>query len=101
MKLGVSLSERLCKEAGAAAKALGVSRNKLVQAALKEFLDRRRDEILTKSIDRHIEKYGSDLSEEEEAWIAQGQETVRQSLEEYESSAKRGRTAPREQSKRR
>ena len=33
MKLGVSLSERLCKEAGAAAKALGVSRNKLVQAA--------------------------------------------------------------------
>ena len=101
MKLGVSLSERLCKEAGAAAKALGVSRNKLVQAALKEFLERRRDEILTKSIDRHIEKYGNDLSEEEEAWIAQGQETVRQSLEDYESSTKRGRTAPRKQSKRR
>jgi hypothetical protein len=80
MKLSVSLSERLCKEAGAAAKALGVSRNKLVQTALKEFLERRRDEILTRSIDQCIEKYGSDLSEEDEAWIAQGQETAANSL---------------------
>ena len=101
MKHSVSLSEPLCKEAGAAAKALGMSRNKLVQTALKEFLERRRDEILTKSIDRYIEKYGNDLSEEEEAWIAQGQETARQFLEEYESSTKRGRTAPRRLSKRR
>ena len=52
MKLSVSLSERLCKDTGAVAKALGVWRNKLVQTALKEFLERRRDEILTKSINR-------------------------------------------------
>jgi metal-responsive CopG/Arc/MetJ family transcriptional regulator len=101
MKLSVSLSELLCKDAGAAAKALGVSRNKLVQTALKEFLERRRDEILTKSINRNIEKYGNDLSEEDEAWIAQGQKTVLQFLEDYESSTKRGRTAPRRKSKRR
>jgi metal-responsive CopG/Arc/MetJ family transcriptional regulator len=102
MKLSVSLPARLLyKEAGTAAKALGLSRNRLVQTALEELLERRRDEIVTGSINRYIEKYGNDLSEEEEVWIAQGQETVRQFLEEYESSTKRGRTAPRRQSKRR
>jgi metal-responsive CopG/Arc/MetJ family transcriptional regulator len=100
MKLSVSVSKRLCKEAGAAAQALGVSRNKLIQTALKEFLERRRDEILTKSINRCIDKYGNDLSEEEEAWLALGQETIRQVFEEYESSTKRRRTARHRQSKR-
>jgi metal-responsive CopG/Arc/MetJ family transcriptional regulator len=42
MKLSVSLSQRLYKEAGAAAKALGVSRDKLLQTALKELLERPR-----------------------------------------------------------
>ena len=100
MKLSVSLPGRLCNEGEAVAKVLGVSRDKLVQIALKEFLERGRDEILTNSINRYIEKCGNDLSEEEEAWIAQGQETVRQFLED-ESSTKRGRTAPRRQGNRR
>jgi len=101
MKLEVSLPERLYEETLVAAKALGLRRNKLFQTALEEFLERQRDEILTGSINRCIEKYGNDLSEEDEAWIAQGWETVRWCLEEYESDAKRGRTAPRRLSKRR
>ena len=67
-----------------------MSRNKLVQTALKEFLERRRDEILTNSINRNIEKYGNDLSEEDEAWIAQGQETVRQFLKRTNQSTNEG-----------
>lgn len=101
MKLNVSLSERLYEETLVAAKALGLRRNRLIQAALEEFLERRRDEIVTASINRYIEKYGNDLSEEDEAWIAHGWETVRRCLEEYESDAKRRRTPPRKQSKRR
>ena len=101
MKFEVSLPERLWEETLVAAKALGLRRSKLVQTALEEFLERRRDEIATKSINRYIEKYGNDLSEEDEAWIAHGWETVRRCLEEYESDAKRGRTAPHKRSKRR
>jgi len=101
MRIAVSIPDLLFKEAAAAAKHLGLSRNKLIVTALKEFLERRRDELLTNSINRCIDKYGDDLSEEEEAWLALGQEPVRQVFEEYESSTKRGRTAPRRRSKRR
>jgi metal-responsive CopG/Arc/MetJ family transcriptional regulator len=66
MKTAVSIPDPLFKEAEAAAKALGLSRSKLIQAALEEFLKRRRDEEVTASINRYIEKYGADLSEEDE-----------------------------------
>ncbi len=101
MRIAVSIPDPLFKETAAAAKDLGLSRNKLIVTALEGFVQRRRDEGLTQSINRSIEKYGNDLSEEDEALIAHGQETVRRSLEEYESSTKRERTAPRRQSKRR
>jgi metal-responsive CopG/Arc/MetJ family transcriptional regulator len=101
MRIAISIPDPLFKEAAAAAKDLGLSRNKLIVTALEEFVQRRQDEALTQSVNRSIEKYGTDLSEEDEALIAQGQETVRRSLEEYESSTKRERTAPRRQSKRR
>ena len=99
MRIAISIPDPLFKDAAAAAKDLGLSRNKLIVTALEEFVQRRHDEALTRSVNRSIEKYGTDLSEEDEASIAQGQETVRRSLEEYESSTKRERTAPRRQSK--
>ena len=84
MKAAVSIPDPLFKEAQAAAKELGISRSKLIRIALEEFLKRRRDEAVTKSIDRYIAKYGAELSAEDEAWLAHGRETVRRTLEELE-----------------
>ena len=58
MKTAVSLPDPLFKEAEAAAKDLGLSRSKLIQTALEDFLERRRDEDVTAEINRNIEKYG-------------------------------------------
>ena len=44
MKTAISLPDTLFKEAEAAAKDLGLTRSKLIQTALEEFLQRRRDE---------------------------------------------------------
>ncbi len=84
MKAAVSIPDPLSKQAQAAAKELGISRSKLIRIALEEFLKRRRDEAVTKSIDRYIAKYGAELSPEDEAWLAHGRETVRRTLEELE-----------------
>lgn len=77
MKTAISLPDPLFEEAEAAAKDLGVSRSKLIQTALEEFLKRRRDDAITESIDRYIAKYGSELSEEDEAWLAHNRELLR------------------------
>lgn len=77
MKTAVSLPDPLFKETEAAAKALGLSRSKLIQTALEEFLKRRRDEEVTASINQYIEKYGAEVSEEDEAWLAHSREMLR------------------------
>jgi antitoxin MazE6 len=77
MKTAISLPDPLFEEAEAAAKNLGVSRSKLIQTALEDFLKRRRDEAITKSIDRYIAKYGSELSEEDEVWLAHNRDLLR------------------------
>ena len=84
MKAAVSIPDPLFKEAQAAAKELRISRSKLIRIALEEFLKRRRDEAVTKSINRYIAKYGAELNPEDEAWLAHGRETVRRTLEELE-----------------
>jgi len=77
MKTAISLPDKLFEEAETAAKDLGVSRSKLIRTALEEFLQRRRDEDVTASINRYIEKYGAELSEEDEAWLAHNREMLR------------------------
>jgi metal-responsive CopG/Arc/MetJ family transcriptional regulator len=77
MKTAISLPDRLFEEADAAAKDLGVSRSKLIQTALEEFLKQRRDDAITQSINRYIAKYGADLSKEDEAWLAHNREQLR------------------------
>ena len=69
MKTAVSIPDPLFKEAEAAAKKLGISRSKLVQTALEEYLKSRRDAAITEAINRNIAKYG-DPSNGEEAWLA-------------------------------
>jgi hypothetical protein len=78
VKLNVSLPANLRQEADAAAKALGVSRSRLIRTALEEFLKLRRDKA-AESIDR-IAEHGTERSEEEEAWIKAGQATVWEAL---------------------
>ena len=68
MKTAVSIPDPLFKETEAAAKALGLSRSKLIQIALEEYLKRRREEELTAEINRNIERYG-DPSDGEELWL--------------------------------
>ena len=52
MKTAISLPDSLFKEAEAAAKDLGFSRSKLIQTALEEFLRRRRDEEVTRRLNK-------------------------------------------------
>jgi hypothetical protein len=68
----------------AAAKELGITRSKLIRIALEEFLKRRHEDAVTKSIDRYIAKHGTELTPEDEAWLAHGRATVRRTLEELE-----------------
>jgi metal-responsive CopG/Arc/MetJ family transcriptional regulator len=77
MKTAISLPDPLFKEAEAAAKDLGLFRSKLIQTALEAFLKRRRDEAITESINRHLEKHGEELSKEDEAWLAHNREMLR------------------------
>ena len=77
MKTAISLPDALFTEAEAAAKDLGLSRSKLIQKALEDYLKRRRDEAVTESINRYLEKHGEEPSEEDEAWLAHGREMLR------------------------
>jgi metal-responsive CopG/Arc/MetJ family transcriptional regulator len=77
MKTAISLPDPLFEEVEAAAKDLGMSRSKLIQTALEEFLKRRREDAITESINRYTAKYGSGLSEEDEAWLAHNRELLR------------------------
>ena len=77
MKTAVSLPDPLFDAAEAAAKHLGVSRSKLIQIALEEYLNRRRDEELTAQINRHIEKHGTDLTKEDEILLEHARQMTR------------------------
>jgi metal-responsive CopG/Arc/MetJ family transcriptional regulator len=96
--MAISIPDPLFMEAEAAAKALGLSRSMLIRTALGEFLQRRRDAEATASINRYIEKYGAEPSEEDEAWIAHGQATMRRTLEELEAETPKGRRKTRRRS---
>ncbi len=61
MKAAISLSDPLFKEAEAAAKDLGLSRSKLIQTALEEFLKRRRDEEVTAALNRSLAKHPDEI----------------------------------------
>jgi metal-responsive CopG/Arc/MetJ family transcriptional regulator len=61
MKTAISLPNDLFKEAEAAAKDLGLSRSKLVQTALEEFLKRRRDEKITAALNRSLAKHPDEI----------------------------------------
>jgi hypothetical protein len=52
MKFNVWILERLLQEAEAAANDLRLTRGKLIQRALEEFLKRRRDEEVTAALNR-------------------------------------------------
>jgi predicted transcriptional regulator len=80
MKTAISLPDPLFEEAEAAAKDLGVSRSKLIQTALEEFLKRKREVDIADAIYRYLAKYGNELSPEDEAWLAQSWETVSREL---------------------
>jgi hypothetical protein len=56
MKIAISIPDPLFKEAEAAAKDLGLSRSKLIQTALEDFLKRRRDEEVTAALNRSLAK---------------------------------------------
>ncbi len=73
----ISLPNHLFEEAEAAAKDLGISRTKLIQTALEEFLKSRREKAVADSVDRYIAKHGCELSEEDEAWLAHNREQLR------------------------
>ena len=54
MKTAVSIPDPLFAEAEKAARELNISRSKLVQTALEEFLQRRRDAAITEAINRSL-----------------------------------------------
>jgi len=78
MKTAISLPDALFEEADTAAKELGMSRSRLIQTALEQFLKGRREDAITESINRYIAEHGSELSKEDEAWLAHNQELLRQ-----------------------
>jgi metal-responsive CopG/Arc/MetJ family transcriptional regulator len=73
------------KDADATAPKLKISRSELIRRALREFLQLRRDQKITESINRHIAKHGNELSAEDEAWLEHGRRTVLRSFEELEA----------------
>jgi len=85
MRISISLPDHLLKEADCAAKALKVTRSKLVQTALRDFLGERREAKLAASIKRYVAKYCSELSAEDEALLAHSRAAVLRALEELEA----------------
>jgi metal-responsive CopG/Arc/MetJ family transcriptional regulator len=61
MKTAISLPAPLFEEAEAAAKDLGLTRSKLIQTALEEFLQRRREERITAALNRSLAKHPDEI----------------------------------------
>jgi metal-responsive CopG/Arc/MetJ family transcriptional regulator len=61
MKTAISLPAPLFEEAEEAAKDLGLTRSKLIQTALEEFLQRRREEKITAALNRSLAKHPDEI----------------------------------------
>lgn len=72
MKTAVTIPDPLFAEAEKVARELNMSRSKLVQTALEEFLQRRRDAAITEAINRSLAENPPTPEEqaEDDAWIA-------------------------------
>jgi len=75
MKTAISLPSHLFEEAEAAAKDLGMSRSKLIQTALEEFLKKRREAQITAGFNEAIAKYG-DPSDGEDEWLEHSRQII-------------------------
>lgn len=67
-RIAVSLPEPLFEEAEAVAKDIGVSRSRLLQAVVEDFLQRWRPGMFPEAIDHYAVKHDLELNEEGEAW---------------------------------
>ena len=72
MKTAISIPDPLFKEAEAAAKDLGLSRSKLIQTALEEFLGRRRDEEVTAALNRSLAKHPDEIDPFLQQFVLEG-----------------------------
>lgn len=79
MKTAVSIPDKLHKQAEAKAKKLGVSRSKLHQLALEQFLAKEADAEFTRRMNDAIAKDGG-LETEDEVWIEHSRRTVEEQL---------------------
>jgi metal-responsive CopG/Arc/MetJ family transcriptional regulator len=61
MKAAISIPDPLFKETEATAKALGLTRSKLIQKALEEYLERRRAEKVTAALNRSLAKHPDEV----------------------------------------
>lgn len=75
MKTAISLPDHLFGEAEAAARELGLSRSKLIQTALEEFLRKRRDAQITAGFNEAIAKYG-DPADDENEWLEHSRQII-------------------------
>jgi metal-responsive CopG/Arc/MetJ family transcriptional regulator len=75
-KTAISLPTGLIEDAKAAAKELGISRSKLLQAALKSFLRLGREDAIKMAIDRYVAEQG-DLTEEDEILLEHARQMTR------------------------
>jgi Arc/MetJ-type ribon-helix-helix transcriptional regulator len=57
MRISITLPDGMLKEADAAAKKLRVSRSRLIQIALREFLKRRRDDEITRRLNKSFAEH--------------------------------------------
>lgn len=72
----ITLPDHLFEEAEAAAKDLGISRAKLIQTALEEFLKSVREKAIKDRMDRYVAEQGG-LSEEDQVLLDHAEEMVR------------------------
>lgn len=79
MKTAISLPDPLFQAAEKAAKELGVSRSKLMQQALEDFLQKRKDATIIEAINRAVARDGG-LDKQDELWIAQSTRLVMDQL---------------------
>lgn len=79
MKTAVSIPDPLFAEAEAEAKKLGISRSRLHQLALEEFIQRQRDAEFTQRINDAVAKDGG-LDPEDELWLDVSQRTISELL---------------------
>ncbi len=78
MKTAISIPDHLFERTETAAKKLGVSRSKLIQTALEEFLKARRDEAITEALNKMVTEHPPTEQEKRDdaAWRALAREKL-------------------------